>query len=299
VGRDQWREAGGYVDKGPFAAPATTVRFQERDRNDDTGEVSLRVTPVYGDAVYYEVGSTATRRSARVEDLHDFRSAELEVSFLCVDSAGTHETGEPVVWRNRITLKSRVYQSGSDKMVEIQAAPPAPIRYSTDGSNPHRDGGVYEGPFAVPTGTRLVLAVAEKHGVTSDEHRREIHWDATTTVEVDPAKPAVWRRPHQLTTTKDAYDFLERATRYEAEVFAPRVIVSASSDGQDWVELAFAERLHIPASVLDDRIRDLRAFLSESAVEIDVAGLKFPTGQHLLDWVEEARTELTPEEVEQ
>ncbi|MCK7574587.1 MAG: hypothetical protein MZV65_00795 [Chromatiales bacterium] len=60
----------------------------------------------------------------------------MKVSFLAVDSTGEHETGDPITWTNRITLKGRVFDSGSDKMMELRAAPPAPIRYTTDGSGP-------------------------------------------------------------------------------------------------------------------------------------------------------------------
>ncbi len=45
--RDVWREEGGFVDKGPFPQPKTSVTVQEQSRDDDTGEVSLRVTPIH------------------------------------------------------------------------------------------------------------------------------------------------------------------------------------------------------------------------------------------------------------
>ncbi|MEW5952367.1 MAG: chitobiase/beta-hexosaminidase C-terminal domain-containing protein [Bacillota bacterium] len=110
-------------------------------------------------------------------DARAFKTSELEVSFLCIDSAGKHQAGDPVVWRNRITIKSRTFHGpGGEKMVELRSAPPAPIRYTTDGSSPKLSGGSYDGPFAVPPGTLLVLAVAEKGGLISDEHRLEIRW---------------------------------------------------------------------------------------------------------------------------
>src|SRR5919202_5549568 len=77
----------------------------------------------------------------------------------------------PVSWRNRITIKSRTYQSGADKMVELRTAPAAPLRYTTDGSDPKICGAAYDGPFVVPPGTLVVLAVAEKQGIVSDCYR--------------------------------------------------------------------------------------------------------------------------------
>lgn len=131
--KDQWREEGGYVDKGPFPQPTTDVRVAELSRDDDTGAVTLRLSAVHGDAIHYEVGGPATAASARVDDPQRFVTRELAVHFLCVDSTGTHGTGEQTAWRNRVTVKSRQYDGGP--MVELRAAPPVPIRYTTDGAN--------------------------------------------------------------------------------------------------------------------------------------------------------------------
>src|SRR5690606_9857465 len=55
----QWVEEGDYVNKQP-PEPETSLRVQELHRDDDTGEATLRLSPVYGDTIYYEVGGTAT-----------------------------------------------------------------------------------------------------------------------------------------------------------------------------------------------------------------------------------------------
>ena len=106
--KDVWREEGSYVNKGPFPKPATTVRIRELHRDDDTGVARLRLSPVHGDTLYAEFGGKATPASMKL-DGGDFETADLKVSFLAVDSTGGHDTGEPVEWSNRITLKSREY----------------------------------------------------------------------------------------------------------------------------------------------------------------------------------------------
>lgn len=295
VRRDQWRETGGYVDKGPFPPPVTGVRVQQLARDLDTGEVTLKLTPVHGDTLFYEVGGPATAGSLRVEDPQQFRSAELELSFLCVDADGEHQTGEPVAWRNTVTLQSRVYQQGSDKMVELKAAPPAPIRYTTDGSNPRVAGGVYEGPFAVPRGTRMVLAVAEKNAIASDEHRRDIDWENTGKGPINVKRPATWKRQQRAATTKEAYEFLSRLKRHEARAFGARATVTAGH----WLELSFDEGLPVAGETLEAMLEHLRGLITDGEVSIEALALDFPTGQHLLDWVAEVRTELEAGEVQQ
>ena len=133
VHKDTWREEGSYVNKGPFPKPATTVRIRELHRDDDTGVVKLRLSPVHGDTLYVEFGAEATPASMKL-DGRDLEIADLKVSFLAVDSTGEHDTGEPVEWRNRITLKSREYvdarpgvpEAGAGGMMEAGARPGMP-----------------------------------------------------------------------------------------------------------------------------------------------------------------------------
>ena len=235
VHKDLWREEGSYVNKGPFPKPAATVRIRELHRDDGTGVVKLRLSPIHADTLYAEVGAEATPASMKL-DGRDFETADLKVSFLAVDSTGEHETGEPVEWSNRITLKSREYvdarpgtpEAGDgERMVEIRSAPPAvPIRYTTDGSDPAVAGGAYGEPFAVPEGARLILAVAGKDGIASEVHRREIA-DKPVERPIDRTRPAVWAPPgsFRFETTRTAYGFIARLKQHEGVASGLRINV--------------------------------------------------------------------------
>jgi hypothetical protein len=188
--KNLWRENGGYVDKGPFPQPSTAVSSQQRERNPDTGEVELRVTPVHGDIVYWDTGGNATTASARV-DGNSLRLNELRVSFLTVNSTGVHQSGEAQTWVNTITVRNCIYQFGAEKKCELQAAPPATIRYTTDGSDPKVAGATYEGEFIIPRGATLILAYAERDGVQSAVEQIRVIWDEKRTVTVDPQRPAI------------------------------------------------------------------------------------------------------------
>jgi Fn3 associated/Protein of unknown function (DUF499) len=295
VRKDQWREHRGHIEKPPFPQPQTDVRYQELKRDDNTGVVTLKLIPVYGDKMHYEVGANATTDSLKVSDVKNFQTDELTVSLLCVDSTGEHATGKPVIWHNRLTIKSRVYQDNENKMIELRAAPEAPIRYTTDGSDPKISSIPYNGPFVVPRGTLVVLAIAEKSGIVSDLHRLEIDWESKDGFKADPDRPVTWKREHMPQTTKEAYEFLARLKKYEASAPGPRVSII----GQHWLELTFNDRLALDAEKLETAIDYLRSLLSEGQVAIDALALKFPTSQHLLDWVRDVRTEIKPQEVEQ
>jgi Fn3 domain-containing protein len=258
-------------------------------------QILLKLVPVYGDTIHYEVGANATTDSLKISDMKSFQTDVLTVPFLCVDSTREHETGNPVTWRNRITIKSRVYQDGENKMIELRAAPEAPIRYTTDGSDPKISGVPYDAPFVVPPGTLVVLAIAEKDRVVSELHRLEIDWKSKDGFKVDPGRAITWKREHMPQTTKESYEFLGRLKKYEAAVPGPRVSIV----GQHWLELAFDDRLALNAEKLETAIDHLRSLLSEGQVAIDALALKFPTGQRLLDWVKEVKTEIKPQDVEQ
>lgn len=292
VFEDQWHEDGGFVEKPPFPMPKTEVRIQEVRRDDNTGKVWLKLTPVNGDIIYCETGGTATPASAKVSDTKNFETDDLEVSFICVDSSKEHEIGDSITWKNRITLKWQEYQSRAGKMVRLESAPKSTIKYTTDGSDPKISGGVYNEPFVVPSGTVFILAYGEKNKIISDVYKFEINWGPIE-IKIDPEKPAIWRRRHDPKTTKESYELLRLMKKYSVNMPGPHITIA----GKNWIELNIDEKIAISAEQTEKVLEDLRGLLEEGQVQIEVLALKFLLGQHLLDWIAEVQTELKPNEV--
>lgn len=298
ISKDQWRENGGYIDKGPFPLPKAYVQIQEISRDDDKGEVILKLTPVNGDTIFYEIGSKATTGSNRISDFKAFRTGALHVSFLCVDSKKEHEPEEPKLWRNRITLKSRTFQKGADKMVELRSAPDAPIRYTTDGSDPKNLGAAYNAPFIVPNGSVFVLAVAEKDGLLSEQHKIGIDWTHDEGIKIDTAKPITLKRTNSPKTTKESYELLGSLKKHHGLIPGPRITIMGNT-GSKWVELTCGEKLDLTPEKIEELIGNLRGILTEGQVNIEADALKFQNGQDLLEWVSDVKTEISKDEVEQ
>ena len=296
VHQDRWREEGQYVNKGPFPKPATTVRIQELSRDDDTGNVRLRVSPINGDRVHVEVGGPATSASARLGGGIYETGGKMRVSFLAVDSTAGRETGDPVEWTNCITLKSREYLDGDDRRIEIRAAPPAPIRYTTDGSDPKLSGGPYDGAFVVPDGIRLVLAVAEKDGIASAIHEREVA-DKPRDKPIDTKAAAVWRPAGGFScpTTNAAYPFINRLKKYADAAGGLRLGVQASSR---WIELNFSDNVELAGDRIEQQVERLRELMPAGEVEVTARYVRFGTGQRFLDWIADSRESYTRDEVE-
>lgn len=296
IHRDVWREQGSYVEKGPFPQPATQLQIQERSRDEDTGEVELKLVPVHGDTVYAEIGGPATTASQKV-DGGIYRTAEMEVSFLAVDSSKKHEPGPPVTWRNRVTMKYRLFSGGNrKKMCELRAAPPGSnIRYTTDGSDPKIAGGAYDSPFEVPKGTQVVLAYAEQDGVESDSLKIAIDWEKDEEVRVDPTKPVTWKRKHSPGLTNETYAFLQRIQDFKAQASGVRISIT----GQHWMELTMHEGMWLSGVQLLEVLEAVRKLLPDGQVGLESTALHFERGQDLLDWVNDAKTQLLPGEIVQ
>ncbi len=296
IHRDIYREDGGYIDKGPFPKPATDIKIQELSRSDDTGVTKLRVTPINGDTIYAEIGAPATTASMKLTD-RDFETSEFEVSFLAVDSTGEHDTGEPITWRNRITLKSRGYQSGDDRMAELRSAPTSEIFYTTDGSDPKLSGGVYDEPFTVSKGTRVVLAYAKHNDIISDVHKLEIIWDKTQEKTIDRTKPATWRPAggFSFNTTRTSYVFIERMKKHNAQAAITRVAVL----NDQWADLSLSDDMVLSIEHVEKITENLRSLVSDGELSINASHILFPSGQNLLDYIHDIKAELKTNEVEQ
>ncbi|MDT8896656.1 DUF499 domain-containing protein [Thermanaerothrix sp. 4228-RoL] len=297
VYKDLWREQGGFVDKGPFPPPTTTLSIQQLSRDDDTGEVTLRITPVHGDTIYWEVGGRATTASKKLEG-KQLSTKELRISFLCVDSTGVHQTGEPVIWTNTITLKYREYNKGNQKVMELRAAPPADIRYTTDGSDPKTNGARYEGEFVIPPNASIVLAVAERDGIISDILKIDVsHKDQE--VKIDPLLPATLRRNFKLSTTQETYQWLDSVEKSHGKIFGVTLMISQAGTYKEWLEMTAYEEKQWTPSQIREALDVMRRIQTEGQVSLECHGLHFPSGEDLNDWIAQNKITVTRDEVEQ
>ena len=104
-----------------------------------------------------------------------------------------HPQGPAQTWKNRVTLKYRLFSGPTgQKMLELKAAPNGggrtEVRYTTDGSDPKLNGGTYDSPVAIVKGTQVVLAVAECDGTESEVLSIPIRWDAPETEKADRSR---------------------------------------------------------------------------------------------------------------
>lgn len=295
VRKDLWRESGGWVEIGPFPPPATSVQVKELHRNDNTGEVTLSVTPIHGDTIYYEIGGKPTEASNKLDLAEKFITKELQVSFLCIDSKGKHEQGPVVNYENRITIKYRIYQDDDKRMLEMEAFPKGKILFTTDGSDPFSVGGIYQGPVAVPPGVTIVLAGAKSDNIKSAVQTIRVPL-LPGQVEVKREKPASLKKKITHQATADTYKWISLLKKFQGKASG----LTISLNGDPWLTLDMDAKLELSAEQIEKTISFLKENLIESAeVGIELEQINFQKGQHLLDYIKETRDTLKEDEIEQ
>lgn len=284
-----WVEEGGYLDKEP-PAPETGVNVREQFRDPNTGEVTLKITPQNGDKVHYEINGDATTGSSLVENMNDFKTTELSLSFLCVDSTGIHQTGPLEYWTNRVELKYHNYDKAGKTFIELKAtSPKMKIMYTTDGSNPKNNGGLYDDSFEIPTGTKFIQAIAvnEELGIYSEVLTIPI---TERKFEIDKEKQLILSQSITSSSTAEVYKQLESLIKHKASIagISFDLYEQGNSAQQGWLSLSFDNYVFHNTEVVLQQIEQLRdSFYKDKTVDLslNIEKCKFEKGQDFEDWI--------------
>ena len=299
-----WVDDGGIINREP-PKPETQVNIQLLSRNPDTGEVNLKITPVNGNKVLYELGhnspSSASMDVAETEGGYSrFSTSDMRVTFACIDSRGEHDQGSVYVWENTLQLKHEVIQQGDKWRVELKAVPGgAEIRYTTDGSDPGSLGARYDSAFEVPASSRFVQAIATKDGIQSRLEKIDMDQYRDKKVVIEPSKPLTWNTHQQGTlSAKAAFDFIERLIKFEGTVQGVIIDVFANDESAS-LSYSAEGSTQYTGEEIKTLLEKLQGVMKGSQVSISVEEVKFQRGQQLTDWLAEVGRQLQPGEVRQ
>jgi len=285
-----WIETGGYIDKEP-PAPETSVFYRVIFTDENTGEVTLKITPQNGDKVYYEINGDATDASMEVDDFNNFTTKELKLSFLCVDSKGVNPTGNVVYWTNDVSVKHRIYDKAGKTCVELKATSPhVTIKYTTDGSNPKESGGIYDDVFFIPTGTKFIQAIAvnEKYGICSNVYQIEVKEQEK--FEINKEKKVNLNEPIMSANTAETFDIIEKLGKYNLSVSGITIGITekSSSAKSGFIDLTMGDfDVKNPENLIDELNGLIDKFFSDKSFEVNITINKiiFSTGQEFEQWV--------------
>ncbi|BCS80966.1 DUF499 domain-containing protein [Anaerocellum diazotrophicum] len=173
ISKGLWKEDSGYVLRGEAAKEKSTVMVRVLYPDFDTGELVLKLTPMYGDTVYYEEGDQIpTENSQTVQNKNEFRTKSVKINFLCVDSSGFYPKGDIVKFESPIYLDDNIrFTDNEGKMhIKVRTVPRAKVLYTTDGSSPRYNGiEAQNGDITIPDNCKLIIIIAEKDGVYSEQ----------------------------------------------------------------------------------------------------------------------------------
>lgn len=299
IAKDLWRERGDYLEKGPFPKEPTSVAVSVKSADDDSGKASLRIHPIHGDKVYYEVGASATTSSLLVEDLNNFETTELKLSFLCVDSLGEYPTGAPIDWRREINIKYKIVDKADGQWMILQSQPGVKVKYTTDGSDPKENGGIYENEFAIPANATFVQVVAEYAGEYHAGQSIKIDKKKQKGLAINPAKSLTLYRLNRSKDTNETYENLNLLQKH-AESLADVSIILFKMDDHDnqngFIELTADTKIRITPEKVEQVIDNLKeTFIVDGRVnvEFEYGNVKFKSGQDFYDWVNDKKLSLS------
>lgn len=287
--KDIWREHGGYIEKGPFEKDPTSVKVQKIRSNDETGEVTLKIIPVYGDKVYYEVGGGATTASLEVEDFNNFKTKEIELSFICVDSADDHPTGEAITWKDDVKVRYKLRDISNGRMLKLESHPNVTIKYTTDGSNPKENGGVYYDEVEIPEDTTFIQIVAEYNGHYFDVETIKVDKKKKSGINIDNSKALKLYRGINCNDTNTTYSDIKLLKKYNAKIkdIALQIL---KDGGEGWIDLSIDSSTVVDLEKLEKTIDTLKtSFMSDNRANITLEynTIEFNKGEEFLDWVNE------------
>lgn len=287
--KDMWREHGGCIKRGPFEKDPTDVKVQKLRSNDHTGEVTLKIIPVYGDKVYYEVGAIATTASLEVVDFNNFKTKEIEISFICVDSTGDHPIGEVVTWKDDVKVRYKLRDISNGKMLKLESHPNVTIKYTTDGSNPKENGGVYYDEVEIPENTTFIQVVAEYNGYYFDVETIKIDKKEKSGVSIDNVKPLKLHRGINCNDTNTTYSDIKLLKKYNAKI-KDITLQILKEGGEGWIDLSIDSSTVVDLENLEKTIDTLKtSFMNDNRTNITLEynTTEFNKGEEFLDWVNE------------
>lgn len=293
VNKDIWRENCGYIRKGPFIEK-TEVSIQEGYRDSETGEVTLKIKIRYGDKVYYDIDATPTTNSMEVVNLDNFKTKELKINFLCIDSSGVNETGEVYQWNNKIDLKYNEFNKNDKLYIELKSIPVATIKYTTDGSNPKEHGYIYDKEVEIPDDCLYVLAIAQKGSIESKQLNIKIDRDKGG-IKINKDKPLVLSTNIRINETANVYKEIDILKKHNVKVSDVLINLSIDNDCDKWIELVLGKSAIIEAYKLESEIENIRQnLLNGSKVDVELNYYKayYESGQSFLDMVADKKMTL-------
>ena len=301
-GSGRWKYSEeGYIEKGPFPKPRTRVMVAQRNYKEDTGTAVLEV--LAKDAgphgrVHFATEPSVSADSPTVPDTI-YETNDTVLWFLAVDPDGTHETGDPLRWENKLTLThERITLPGGKRRVELTVKPRGAIRWNTTGANP-KEGVVYSGPIDLPGDAETVIyAYAEDHGVGAPRNFTIPRADQAGP-SIDKSRPARLRKKLDFRGSTDTFAAIVQFEGLQVKLASG--VALTVGEGSAAITTRFGSDAKINAGDLRSFIEAGRNALQNPTADVllRIEDLLFQSGHDLETFLEKQKLDAAAGEVEQ
>ncbi|MGI6782971.1 MAG: DUF499 domain-containing protein [Aminivibrio sp.] len=296
IKKDRWREVGGYLVKGPFEKDPTSVVVEQTDYDEKTGEFTLKVRGI-GGRVYYDIGADPTGASAELTE-SVLKTGDPQINFICIDPTGERKTGEPFRFIGAVPVKYGQRSTPNGEVMTLSTNPKFEIKYTTDGSEPKENGGIYNGEFVLPTDARYVRVASYYKDCLLEEKTIPLSPAGAEKegVKINPDKPLAYRykNKRQAGDTEASYNELSLLSKLEGVLIKGASAEIYSRDNPNsYIEF----NASIPyrsgdLQSLIDLVRDTSFRDREVIVSFGYKELMFDTGDLFTRWMEMNKLDL-------
>lgn len=297
IKKDKWRENGGYLFKGPFEKDPTSVIVTQKDYDEAKQEFIYHVKGV-GGRVFFDIGAEPTSASEEVTG-NRFATKEPVVKFVCIDSEKERKTGEVVEVIGHAPLKYEQRTTAENGVVfEFKTNDNYDVKYTTDGSEPKENGGLYNGEFSVPDSAKYVRVVSLFKGTVIEEKQILIDRSGRALkdkkIDLDKSVSYVLKAKRKFDDTESAYRELEQLAKHNGVfIKGASAYIYERSNENNYVE--YNANILYSASdfqALIDLIRGTSYKNNEAVVTFEYKELVFTKGKEFNDWVEQGHYDM-------
>jgi len=91
---------------------------------------------------------------------------------------------------------------------------------------------------------------------------------------------------------------MERLKKFEGKAYGVTIDIQSNSNDQD-ISYTTADSFALSGVNFENIVKRLQAVMSGSQIFLNIERLEFDRAQHLLDWIADSRSSLSPGEVSQ
>jgi hypothetical protein len=296
IKKDKWREVNGYLVKGPFEKDPTSVVVEQTSYDEKTQEFTLKIRGI-GGKVYYDIGSDPTSASKEVMD-QVLVTTEPAIRFVCIDPTGERKTGDVVEFTGSVPIKYGQRNTPNGDVMTLVTNPKYVVKYTTDGSEPKENGGIYNDEFVLPQDSKYVrVAVYYKDRLLEEKSIYVTKGGGTKPAKtIDKSKALAYRyhNKKQMGDTETSYNELALLSKLDGVLIKGATAEIYNKTNTDhYIEFnASVPYWAGDLQSLIDLVRDTSFKETEVIVDFGYKELMFLTGELFTQWLDMNKLDL-------